>query len=106
MKGINDLVRQAQIMQKKMAKAQEELNSKTVEAKSGGGMVTVVATGGQEIQSIKIDPAAVDPNDVAMLEDLVLAAANEALKMAREMVEVEMGQLTGGLKIPGMPGMF
>ncbi len=102
MKGLNDLVRQAQIMQKKIAKAQEELNTKTVEAKSGGGMVTVVATGAQEIQSIRIDPTAVDPTDVAMLEDLVLAAVNEALKMAKEMVEVEMGQLTGGMKLPGM----
>lgn len=102
MKGINDLMRQAQIMQKKIAKTQEELNTKTVEASSGGGMVTVVATGGQEIASIKIDPTAVDPNDVAMLEDLVLAASNEALKMAREMVEVEMGELTGGMKLPGM----
>jgi len=106
MKGMNDLVRQAQIMQKKIAKAQEELKTKTVEASSGGGMVTVVATGGQEIQSVKIDPAAVDASDVAMLEDLVLAATNEALKMAREMVEVEMGELTGGINLPGMPGLF
>lgn len=106
MKGMNDLMRQAQIMQKKMAQAQEELKTKTVEASSGGGMVTVVATGGQEIQSVKIDPAAVDPNDLSMLEDLVLAATNEALKMAREMVEVEMSELTGGLNLPGMPGMF
>ncbi len=106
MKGMNDLMRQAQIMQKKMAKAQEELKTKTVEASSGGGMVTVVATGGQDIQSVKIDPSAVDPNDLTMLEDLVLAATNEALKMAREMVEVEMSELTGGLNLPGMPGMF
>lgn len=106
MKGMNDLVRQAQIMQKKISKAQEELKTKTVEASSGGGMVTVVATGGQEIQSVKIDPAAVDANDVGMLEDLVLAATNEALKMAREMVEVEMGELTGGMNLPGMAGLF
>lgn len=106
MKGMNDLVRQAQVMQKKMAKAQEELKTKTVEATAGGGMVTVVANGAQEILSVKVDPQAVDPQDVSMLEDLVLAAVNEALKQSREMVEVEMSALTGGLNLPGMPGMF
>jgi len=100
--GINDLVRQAQMMQKKIAKAQEELADKTVEASSGGGMVKVVATGSQTVLSVKIDPAAVDPNDVSMLEDLVLAAVNEALKQSKEMMEVEMGALTGGMKIPGL----
>lgn len=102
MKGFNDLVRQAQIMQKKIAKAQEELKEKTVEASSGGGMVTVVATGAKEIKSIKIDPTVVDPADVSMLEDLVLAAVNEAMKMAGEMAEVEMSGLTGGMSIPGL----
>ncbi|THB63056.1 MAG: YbaB/EbfC family nucleoid-associated protein [Desulfovibrio sp.] len=102
MKGFNDLVRQAQVMQKKMAKAQEELKEQTVEAASGGGMVTVVVTGGQEIKSVKIDPAAVDPEDVSMLEDLVLAAVNEGLKQAKEMIEAEMSSLTGGMSIPGM----
>ncbi len=99
---MNDLLRQAQVMQKKIAKAQEDLATKTVEATSGGGMVTVVVTGNQELQSIKIDPAAVDPNDVSMLEDLVLAGVNEAIKKSKEMVEVEMGGLTGGMKIPGL----
>ncbi len=102
MKGMNDLLRQAQVMQKKIAKAQEELATKTVEAASGGGMVTVVCNGSQEIQSVKIDPSVVDPNDVTMLEDLVLAGVNEALKKSKEMVEVEMGGLTGGMKIPGL----
>ena len=102
MRGMNDLLRQAQVMQKKIAKAQEDLATKTVEATSGGGMVTVVVTGNQELQSIKIDPAAVDPNDVSMLEDLVLAGVNEAIKKSKEMVEVEMGGLTGGMKIPGL----
>jgi hypothetical protein len=102
MKGMNDLVRQAQIMQRKMEKIQEEAATKTVEASSGGGMVTVVANGKQEIQSVSIDPACVDPADVSMLQDLVLAAANEALKQAKEMVEAEMQSVTGGMKIPGM----
>ncbi|QJT10524.1 YbaB/EbfC family nucleoid-associated protein [Oceanidesulfovibrio marinus] len=102
MRGMNDLVRQAQVMQKKIQKAQEELAEKEVEASVGGGMVTVVATGSQEIKSVKIDPQAVDPEDVPMLEDLVLAAVNEALKKSKDMAEEEMGALTGGMKIPGM----
>lgn len=106
MKGLNDLVRQAQVMQRKMAKAQEELAEKTVTASSGGGMVTVTVTGATEIREIKIDPAAVDPEDVSMLEDLVLAAVNEGVKQAKEMFEEEMSGLTGGLNIPGMPGMM
>ncbi len=106
MRGLNDLVRQAQMMQKKMAKAQEELAEKLVEGSSGGGMVTVTATGSQELRSVKIDPAAVDPQDVTMLEDLVLAAVNDALKKSREMMQEEMSGLTGGLKLPGMPGLF
>ncbi len=102
MKGMNDMVRQAQILQRKIAKAQEDLAEKTVEATVGGGMVTVVATGAQEIRGIKIDPAAVDPNDVSMLEDLVLSAVNEALKQAKDMAESEMSALTGGMNIPGL----
>ncbi len=102
MKGMNDMVRQAQILQKKIAKAQEDLAEKTVETTVGGGMVTVVSTGAQEIRSIKIDPAAVDPNDVSMLEDLVLSAVNEALKQSKEMAESEMSSLTGGMNIPGL----
>ncbi|MFW5735682.1 MAG: YbaB/EbfC family nucleoid-associated protein, partial [Oceanidesulfovibrio sp.] len=99
MRGMNDLVRQAQVMQKKIQKAQEELAQKEVEASVGGGMVSVVATGNQEIKSVKIDPQAVDPDDVPMLEDLVLSAVNEALKKAKDMAEEEMGSLTGGMKI-------
>ena len=102
MKGINDLMRQAQIMQRKMAKMEEELAEKTVEATAGGGMVTVTATGGMEIRSIVIDKTVVDPEDVSMLQDLVLAATNEALKQAKEMKEQEMGSLAGGMKLPGM----
>jgi len=99
---MNDLVRQAQMMQKKMAKMQEELNSKIVEATAGGGMVTVKANGAQEIMEIKIEKDVVDPEDVEMLQDLILAAVNDALKRAKDMVQAEMAQLTGGMKIPGL----
>ena len=99
---MNDLVRQAQMMQKKMAKMQEELNSRVVEASAGGGMVTVSATGAQEILKITIEKEVVDPEDVEMLQDLILSATNDALKRAKEMVQSEMSQLTGGMKIPGL----
>ncbi|MFO7816393.1 MAG: YbaB/EbfC family nucleoid-associated protein [Thermodesulfobacteriota bacterium] len=99
---MNDLLRQAQMMQKKMAKMQEELNTKEVEASSGGGMVRVRANGSKEILEISIDPSVVDPEEISMLQDLILAATNEALKKAKEMVESEMSQLTGGMNIPGM----
>ncbi len=100
--SMNDILRQAQMMQKKMVEMQDALKTKTVEASAGGGMVTVTASGAREILSLSIDPAVIDPQDVDMLQDLVLAAVNEALKKASEMVEGEMGQLTGGMKIPGL----
>ncbi|MFP4258728.1 MAG: YbaB/EbfC family nucleoid-associated protein [Desulfovermiculus sp.] len=100
--GLNDIMRQAQQMQKKMAEMQEELAKKTVEASAGGGMVTVKASGALQIVEVSIDPAVVDPQDVGMLQDLIHAASNEALKKAREMMEGEMSQLTGGMKIPGL----
>ena len=102
MKGMGDMMRQAQMMQKKMQQIQEDMGKRTVEATAGGGMVTVVATGSQDIVSVKIDKAVVDPEDVEMLQDLVLAAVNDALKKAREMQQSEMAALTGGLKIPGL----
>ena len=102
MKGMGDMLRQAQMMQKKMQQIQEELKNRTVEATAGGGMVTVVAKGSQDIVSIRIDKTVVDPADVDMLQDLVLAAVNDALQKAREMQASEMSALTGGLKIPGM----
>ncbi|HHX02377.1 MAG TPA: YbaB/EbfC family nucleoid-associated protein [Firmicutes bacterium] len=101
------MLKQVQKMQADMAKAQEELKNKTVEATAGGGVVTVVASGSQEIVAIKIKPEAVDPDDVEMLEDLVMAAVNEALRKAQELVAQEMQKVTGGLNIPGLPpGMF
>lgn len=85
--GMQEMMRQAQQMQKKIAEMQEELKDKTVEASSGGGMVTVTASGSQEIQQISIDPTVVDPEELDMLQDLILTATNEALKRAKEMLE-------------------
>ena len=102
MKNMNQMMKQAQALQKKMMKTQAELATKTVEASTGGGMVKVVATGGQKIESIVIEKEVVDPEDVEMLQDLVLAAVNDALTKAQEMVSSEMGKLTGGMNIPGL----
>ncbi len=104
MKGMGNMgqmVKQAQKLQSKMLKMQEELATRTVEASAGGGMVRVVADGSQRVVSIAIEKEVVDPQDVEMLQDLVLAAVNDALKKSQEMVSGEMGKLTGGLQIPG-----
>lgn len=101
-KGLGGLMKQAQRMQAEMARIQEEAGTKTVEASAGGGMITVVANGRQEILSIRIDPEVVSPDDVDMLQDLVVAAVNEALRKAQEMMTEEMSKLTGGLNIPGL----
>lgn len=100
--GMNNLVKQAQQMQAKMQKMQEEMAHKTVDASVGGGMVTVTANGRSEVISVKIDPAAIDSDDIEMLEDLVLVGVNEALRKAQEMMADEMSKLTGGMKIPGL----
>ena len=104
-KMLGDLMRQAQKLQEEMMKAQEEAKKKTVEATSGGGMVSVVASGAGELVSIKIEKDVVNPEDVDMLQDLILAAANEALRRARDLVSEDMSKLTGGLQIPGMGGL-
>ncbi|NOY39244.1 MAG: YbaB/EbfC family nucleoid-associated protein [Nitrospirae bacterium] len=104
-KMLGDIMKQAQKLQAEMAKVQEEAKTKTVEAAAGGGMVTAVANGAGEIVSIKIDREVVNPDDVEMLEDLIVAASNEALRRAQEMVQSEMSRLTGGLKLPGMGGL-
>jgi len=101
---LNNLMKQAQQMQDRVKKLQEEVGQKTVEASSGGGMVTVVANGRQEVLSIKIDPSVVDPSDLEMLQDLVSAAVNEALRKSQELMKEEMGRLTAGMGLP--PGMF
>ena len=104
-KMLGDMMRQAQKLQSEMQKMQEEAKQKTVEASSGGGMVTVVATGAGEIFSIKIEKDVVNPEDVDMLQDLILAACNEALRRAQQMVNDEMSKLTMGLNIPGLGGL-
>ncbi|MCK5837215.1 MAG: YbaB/EbfC family nucleoid-associated protein [Desulfobacula sp.] len=102
MKNMNSMMKQAQQLQKKMLKTQAELAKKTVEASSGGGMVKVIANGGQKIESIVFEKEVIDPEDIEMLQDLVLAAVNDALNKSQEMVSSEMGKLTGGLNIPGL----
>lgn len=102
-KGIGDLMKQMQAMQAKMEQMQEELAEKRIEASSGGGMVKVVANGKQEILEIKIDPEVVNPDDVGMLEELILAAVNQAKEKASELQMEGLSGLTGGLKIPGLP---
>jgi len=101
-KGMGAMMKQAQKLQAKLARVQEELGAKEVEATSGGGMVTVRASGHQDILSIKIDPEVVDPEDVEMLEDLVLAAVQQARQKAADMAEAEMQKATAGLIPPGM----
>jgi len=102
MGNMNQLMKQAKKLQEQMAKLQEELEQMTVEASAGGGVVTVVANGKKEIVEVKIAPEAVDPDDVEMLQDLIVAAVNEALRRVDERVQEEMGKLTGGLSIPGI----
>jgi DNA-binding YbaB/EbfC family protein len=96
------VMRQAQELQAKMEKVQKELEEATVETTSGGGAVTVVVTGQQRVESVKISPEVVDPDEVEMLEDLVLTAMNEALRESKELAATRLGALTGGLKIPGL----
>jgi len=101
-KGFGNLVRQAQQLQAKMLKVQEEMATRTAEASAGGGMVTAVANGRQELVSIKVEKEVVNPEDVEMLQDLIVAAVNAALKKAQEMVSEEMKKLTGGMNLPGL----
>jgi hypothetical protein len=95
-------MKQAQQMQRRMAELQEELGKKQVEASAGGGMVTAVVSGKQQLLDLKIDPTAVDPEDVEMLQDLVTAAVNEAIKQSQQMASEEMSKITGGMNIPGL----
>ena len=104
-KMFGDIMREAQKLQSKMQEMQEEAKNKTVEASSGGGMVTVTANGAGEIIAIKIEKDVVNPDDVEMLQDLIIAAVNEALRRAHEMVNTEMSKLTGGLQLPGLGGL-
>ncbi|MBW6511977.1 MAG: YbaB/EbfC family nucleoid-associated protein [Desulfuromonadaceae bacterium] len=101
-KGFGNMMKQAQLMQQKMARMQEELVNKEVTASSGGGVVTAVVNGKQQLLSLKIERDVVDPEDVEMLQDLVMTAINEALKQSQELAQSEMGKITGGLNIPGL----
>ena len=102
---VNKMLKQVQEMQAQMARAQEELANETVEASAGGGMVHVKATGAGEIVEVKIAPEAIDPDDPEMLEDLVLAAVNEALRNAQDLMQSKLGPAMGGLGGVGLPGM-
>lgn len=102
----NKMMKQVQEMQAKMARAQEELAVETVEASAGGGMVTVVITGALEIREVRIKPEAVDPDDVEMLQDLVVAATNEAVRAAQALAERKLGGATAGINLPNIPGLF
>ena len=102
MKGFNQMMKQAQEMQAKVLRVQKEVETQTVEAEAGGGMVKVTANGKQRILEIKIDPEVVNPDDIDMLQDLVTAAVNKALENAQEMITEAMSKVTGSLKIPGL----
>ena len=102
MKGFGNIMKEAQKLQQQLAAVQEEVAKRKVDATAGGGMVTVEANGKQELVSIKIDREVINPDDAQMLEDLVLAACNEAIRKSRDMVQHELSKLTGGLKIPGL----
>ncbi|MEJ2199973.1 MAG: YbaB/EbfC family nucleoid-associated protein [Desulfuromonadaceae bacterium] len=101
-KGLGNIMKQAQQMQQKMTRLQEELANKTIEASAGGGMVAAEVNGRQQLVALKIEKSVVDPEDVEMLQDLVMAAINEALKKSQDMVQEEMGKITGGMNIPGL----
>jgi DNA-binding YbaB/EbfC family protein len=107
-KGFGDMMRQAKILQDKIAKLQEDLGEKVVESSVGGGMVVARANGRQELLSITLEREVVNPDDIEMLQDLVVAAVNDVLKKSQEMAAQEMSKLTGGLNIPGLkiPGLF
>jgi nucleoid-associated protein EbfC len=100
--GMGDLLKQAQEMQGRIAKIQEELGQKTVEGSAGGGMVQVTVNGQFNLTTVKIEPAVINPAEKEMLEDLIAAAVNDAMRKAREMVSTEMSKITGGFKIPGL----
>lgn len=104
--NMNSMLKQAQKMQEDVAALQAELDEREYTAKSGGGMVEVTVNGKHEIKSLKINPDVIDPEDAEMLEDLVTAAINEAMRTATETGEEEMGKITAGMNIPGMPGLF
>lgn len=106
MPDLGNLMKAAQEMQAKVSDIQDELAKKTCEASAGGGMVTAVVNGQYEMVELRIDKDVVDPNDVQMLQDLIVAATNQAIAKVRDLAKSEMAKLTGGLNIPGMPNLF
>lgn len=100
--GMNSIVRQAQKMQAQISKVQEEIGKKQVEASAGGGMVTAVVNGNQELLELKINPEVLNPEDVEMLEEMIIGAVNQAMKTASDMMNTEVEKITGGLSIPGL----
>ena len=100
--NFGNMMKQAQKMQAKMAEMQEQLKSETLEASAGGGMVRVVISGDMVIRELVIDPAAIDPDDADMLQDMVAAAVNEAIRSAQELASRRMGEITGGMNVPGL----
>ena len=103
--NIGQIAKMAQQMQTQMAQAQQELAETTLEASAGGGAVRIVITGAQEVRHIEIDPTAVDPEEVEMLQDLVMTAVNEAIGRSKELERERMGKIAGGMGLPGMPGL-
>lgn len=103
---LGNLLDQAQQMQSRIAEARQQLRSKTVKGQAGGGIVVVTANGSGEVVRVEIDPVAVDPRDIPMLEDLVTAATNDALSQSRKMLQEEMSQITGGIPIPGLTDLL
>lgn len=100
--NFGNMMKQAQKMQAKMAEMQEELKSETLEASAGGGMVRVIITGDMQVRELVIDPAAIDPDDIEMLQDMIAAAVNEAIRSAQELASRRMGEITGGMNVPGL----
>ena len=100
--NFGNMMKQAQKMQAKMAEMQEELKNETLEASAGGGMVRVVITGDMQVRELVIDPAAIDPDDIEMLQDMIAAAVNEAIRSAQELASRRMGEITGGMNVPGL----
>ena len=105
MQNINNIMKQAKKMQEKMSHLQQELETRTVEAQAGGGMVRVLVNGKYEIVSLKIEKDVVNPEDIEMLQDLIVAAVNEGIRKSQEMAQSEMAKITGGLSIPGLGSM-
>ena len=103
--NMGQMMKQVQKMQKEISRLQQQLEERTVEATAGGGVVKVTVNGKQEVLEVELAPEVVDPEDIEMLQDLIIAATNEALREAQDMVNREMAKITGGLNIPGLPGL-